>query len=562
MEKEASVADYLAHFLSKKGVPNVFVLSGGMIAFLIDAIYRLGVTNIINTRHEQSAGFAAEAGSRVAGVPNVAMGTSGPGATNLITAIGSAFFDSTPTIFITGQVHSEEIRKNFEQRQNGFQELDIVKATEGLTKYAVRLEDAKQFPELLDHAWTIAVEGRPGPVLIDIPIDLQQQNCIQNHPQNIQIPTRATAHGEAFKLLAERLSQAKRPLVLAGGGIRAGDSLVAFRKFVEKLQLPVVHSLMGKDVLPTAHTLNIGFIGSYGNRWANRALSRADLLIVLGSRLDVRQTGSDLLDFQKNKFITRVDVDSNELTGRVKGDLNFHMGLNEFFSIAEDVEFPVSDSLKLLKEVERERIAFSAESEQENELLLSPDECIKYICKLSADVDGFCIDVGQHQMWAAQSIELLEHQRFITSGGMGAMGFSIPAAIGAASTSRGRWVTVTGDGCMQLSIGELQTIIHYNLPITIFVINNNQHGMVAQFQDENLKGRYISTRIGYSTPDFCAVAKAYGMSSCKVAKISDFEQVKNQMKNSATQPLLVEILIENSAKALPKLDRFTKLSEL
>ena len=562
MSSEITVADYFARFIADKKVPAVYELSGGMIAFLTDSIYRLGKTKIINTRHEQAAGFAAEAASRVSGIPNIAMGTSGPGATNLITAIGSAYFDSTPTLFITGQVHTLEIRNNPLQRQNGFQELDVIAATKSITKYSMQVLDPKTFPEILTEAWTIATTGRPGPVLIDIPIDVQQKLCglsraATTTPQPTQPPSDLK-----YGALRELLNNAKSPLILAGGGIRTSGTLDEFIQFVERTQIPIVHTLMGKDLLPTSHSLNLGFIGSYGNRWANRALSRADVLIVLGSRLDVRQTGSDLEDFSRGKYIVRVDVDTFELEGRVSAQLNFPVDLKVFFKnmlVVDLVDIDPADSLKI---TELDRSRFTSDSEQEVSLPLSPDICIKWISSLSEHVAGFCVDVGQHQMWAAQSIDIREGQRFLTSGGMGAMGFSVPAAIGAATATNERWFTITGDGCMQLSSSELQTIAHYGLPIAIFVLNNHQHGMVAQFQEENMDSRYVSTRIGYSAPDFCAIGSAYGITSIKVEHVSDFDLVEKRLLSKPREALIVEIMIDNQAKALPKIDRFTKLSDL
>jgi acetolactate synthase-1/2/3 large subunit len=562
MSAEITVADYFAQYIADRGVPAVYELSGGMIAFLTDSIYRLGKTRIVNTRHEQAAGFAAEAASRVSGIPNIAMGTSGPGATNLITAIGSAYFDSTPTIFITGQVHTLEIRSNPLQRQNGFQELDVISATKAITKFSHQVLDPQEFPKILDEAWTMATTGRPGPVLIDIPIDVQQKLFLLPTLDLRQHEKYLTDQKMDYGQLFEVLQSAKAPLILAGGGIRSSGTLKKFVDFVEKAQIPVVHTLMGKDVLPTSHRLNMGFIGSYGNRWANRALSRSDVLLVLGSRLDVRQTGSDLEDFTRNKYIARVDVDNFELNGRVRADLNFPIELNTFFKDMERLEMPILNPTQTLAAVEGDRSRFTPDLEQEVSLELSPDLCIKWISNMSKGVAGFCVDVGQHQMWAAQSIEIMEGQRFLTSGGMGAMGFSVPAAIGAATVTRDRWFTITGDGCMQLSSSELQTIAHYKLPITIFILNNHQHGMVAQFQEENMDSRYVSTRIGYSSPNFCAIGTAYGITSLMVENVSDFDRVEREIFSKPDDPLIVEIAIDNQAKALPKIDRFTKLSDL
>ncbi len=562
MSNRRTVADYFAEFLAEKNVKNVYQLSGGMIAFFTDSIYRHGKTNLINTRNEQGAGFAAEGSTRVSGIPSVAMGTSGPGATNLMTAIGSAYFDSTPVLFITGQVHTLELRNNSLQRQNGFQELDIVSATKGITKFSYQVTSAEEFPEVLDRAWKIALEGRPGPVLLDIPINLQQLDCTPAVSQAITTESLHDSKDAQISLLLEKLQSAKLPLILAGGGVRSSQNQEEFREFVETFGIPVVQTLMGKDVLPTEHPWNIGFIGSYGNRWANRALSKSDLLIVLGSRLDVRQTGTDKEDFLANKYIVRVDVDPHELSGRISADLDIEVDLTTFFQLIKKHPVPIHKASDFMKEIQAERNKFTTASEQEVPLELSPDRVISWISSVSEKAAGFCVDVGQHQMWAAQSINLKDGQRFLTSGGMGAMGFSVPAAIGAASTDERRWMTITGDGCMQLNLGELQTIKHYELPITIFVLNNQQHGMVAQFQEENMESRFVGTRVGYSTPDFCEIAKSFGINSFKVRSENDLVAAQEFLLQNPQGPNVIEIEINNRAKALPKIDRFTKLSQL
>ena len=556
------MADHLAIFLAEKNVKNVYELSGGMIAFLTDAIHRHGATNIVNTRNEQAAGFAAEGSARVSGIPSIAMGTSGPGATNLITAIGSSYFDSTPVLFITGQVHTSEIRNNALQRQNGFQELDIVSATKGITKFSYQITSASEFPEILDQAWKIALEGRPGPVLLDIPINIQQLECQPLNALYSSTESETELSEAPFHVLIEKLQSAERPLILAGGGVRSSLTQNEFRSFVESYQIPLVHTLMGKDVLPTNHPLNMGFIGSYGNRWANRALSKADLLIVLGSRLDVRQTGNDKEDFLANKFIIRVDIDPHELSGRISANLDIKMELKSFFRNMKRIANPALDTSKFVQSINADKELFTSESEQEVILTLSPHRVISWISSVSEHISGFCVDVGQHQMWAAQSIKLVGNQRFLTSGGMGAMGFSLPAVIGATSTHRQRWATITGDGCMQLNLGELQTIKHYELPVTIFILNNHQHGMVAQFQEENMESRFISTREGYSTPDFCEVAKAFGIGSFKIRSEADMQTAEKLLDQISSGPFIIEIEMDNRAKALPKIDRFTKLSQL
>lgn len=547
-------ADFIAQFLARKEVGAVFQLSGGMIAFISDAISRLGVTEIINTRHEQAAGFAAEGFSRECGRAAVAMGTSGPGATNLITAIGSCYFDSVPVLFITGQVNQRELRLNPKQRQNGFQELDIVSVVKPIVKHATRITTESDISIELEKAWEIAHEGRKGPVLVDIPIDVQQEyyeyiESVSPQSQKTYISTEVVM---AVNNLFGLLTNAKRPIILAGGGIRSSGATSIFRELVNKLRIPVVKSLMGIDSLNFDSEFHVGMIGSYGNSWANAAISKSDLLICVGTRLDVRQTGSDLSSFTENKIIFRIDQDPYEISGRVQSDFSYNIDLVQFITEVNKSTNNI-DYSSLMGEINEFRYLNPQQDEQESVLETNPNLLLESIGEMFYDSNGYVVDVGQHQMWAAQSLKIRENQRFITSGGMGAMGFALPAAIGAAVSKAGQWVVIAGDGCTQLSISELQTLFANNLSITVCVINNNQHGMVAQFQESNMDGRFFGTRQGYSAPDFASVASAFGISAKKYTTIKAFEADQEFINSRTSGPLLLEFVISEHAKALPKM---------
>jgi acetolactate synthase-1/2/3 large subunit len=546
-------ADQIAEFLVKKKVPAVFELSGGMIVFLTDAIYKLGKTKIVGVRHEQSAGFAAESATRLTRIPNVAMATSGPGATNLITSIASSYFDSVPTIFITGQVNQLEIKKLKEQRQHGFQELDIVSMVKNITKFShlVTSEDDLNF--VLEKAWNIAIEGRPGPVLIDIPIDVQQESIknigvmIKNESQYSKL----SSLNKEINDLVSLIHRSEKPLILAGGGIQTSNSSIMFNNLVEKWKIPVIHSLMGVDVLDSNSDYRVGLIGSYGNRWANKAFAESDLVLSLGSRLDVRQIGSSHNNFLGNKTVIRVDVDRGEINSEIKSDLSIISDLNHFLSKALDIEIE-KDFDGWHSEINKWRIENPQSREQLLNKSINPNLLISELSNSIRSVNAYLVDVGQHQMWAAQSIQLENGTRFITSGGLGAMGFAIPSAIGCAITSRQRNIAIIGDGCAQLTINELQTIKENNLPITILIFNNNQHGMVAQFQESNTPGRFALTRELYSTPNFKSVAKAYGIRAIKISKASQIRKLIRIVKKNKNKPMVIEIKISQEAKALPK----------
>lgn len=543
-------AEFIAEYIAEKNVSAVFTLSGGMIAFIVDAIYRLGVTPIIGMRHEQAAGFAAETCTRVSKIPSVALATSGPGATNLITAIASSFFDSVPTIYITGQVNQLEIKKSKFQRQNGFQELNIVEAVKGITKSAIQINSNTDLNSILSEAWETATSGRPGPVLIDIPIDVQQEvyrsKKLKSSHKNMK-----KDYKKEIEKLSELISGHERPLILAGGGLVTAGVTKNFRDLVENLNLPVVHTLMAVDTLSSGSRYRIGMIGSYGNKEANYALRKSDLLICLGSRLDVRQIGYDIEQFKNKKYIYRIDIDEFELNGRVTANKNIQVNLKDFISDWLK-HYTVSAPNEWTDEIYEHRINNPQQKEQDEGLIWGPNDALLQISKLCKEAEGFIVDVGQHQMWAAQSVQLTDKQRFITSGGLGSMGFAIPSAIGACFAKKGNWIVIAGDGCTQLSISEIQTIKEHNLPIVIFVVNNHQHGMVAQFQETNLENRLVLTREGYSAPDFLNLANAFGIPSFKASTSTDLNEISKNLNGIINGPMLIEITLSNNARALPK----------
>jgi len=556
-------SDLVATFFAERNVPAVFELSGGMIAFLTDAIARYGKTPIISTRHEQAAGFAAEGATRITGRSAVAMATSGPGATNLITAIASSYFDSVPTIFITGQVNQSELKKTIFQRQNGFQELDIVQAVRGISKYAVGVNSDTNLLDELKKAWMISHEGRPGPVLLDIPIDVQQELIPLSAWKNSLDGEFLNKQPENFRIdeLTKLMQTSKKPIFLLGGGIRSSQVTELLREIVDKWKIPAVHSLMGIDVLDSSSPYRIGMIGSYGNRWANRAIAKADLIIALGTRLDVRQTGSDPTEFIRGKKIFRVDVDEFELNGRVIADVSVEADLQSFVTALSKINLE-ADTSSWLASIHKEAVSFPQRAEQPIEVEFNPDDIMNWLSELPSKISGYIVDVGQHQMWAAQSLQLHGDQRFITSGGLGSMGFALPAAIGAAVSAPGRWIAIAGDGCSQLSIAELQTIHQLNLSITLCIINNNQHGMVAQFQETNMDGRFTATRDGYSAPNFCKVGQAFGIESRTIKNNQDLVDVTEFVSTWDSGPLILEFIISASAKALPKMGLGSSIQDL
>jgi len=553
----STVSSHLVEVLEKHKINHVFELIGGMITIMVDELHKSDSIQVHSMHHEQGAAFAAEGLARVDGKFGVALATSGPGATNLITGIGSSFFDSVPMLFITGQVNSNEISNNPELRQSGFQEMDIVSMVKPITKYAVRLSDPNEFPFILEKAIELATTGRKGPVLIDIPMDYQRSEI----RQKISFEKTSSKPVDVLNIdvfnddLSSALAESRRPLIIAGGGISSSTQTAQFREFVLSRNIPVVRTLMGLDALPTTSDLNVGFLGSYGNRWANLAIADADLLLVMGSRLDIRQTGSDVPGFLGNRKVFQVDIDAAEIDYRVTTTKSLNCSLADYlkFSQNHDLTFGNEKLNSWLQHIEQIKMKFPHDFENIPQTGINPNSAIEKISKEWQDVATFVTDVGQHQMWVAQSLQLNDRQRCLTSGGMGAMGFGLPAAIGAAFNDKSAPVCLfAGDGGLQLNIQELETLKRNNLNIRIIVLDNKTHGMVRQFQETYFNGRYGSTVDGYSAPNFAKIAHAYGIESLEIGDDEELTQAIDRYRDFKG-PLLLCLKIETFLNAYPKL---------
>lgn len=549
------VSDFIAEFIEKKGISSVFELSGGMITHILDSLNQKTKVNIVTMHHEQSAAFAAEGFARISGLPGIALATSGPGATNLLTGIGSCYFDSTPAIFITGQVNRHELKGDSGLRQLGFQETDIITMAKPITKYCIQVNDPNEIPLILEKAYTIALEGRPGPVLIDIPMDVQRTHIeVTNiiHDKCIKRYIDSTI----LESLSNEILKAKKPLVLSGRGIKASGSQELFNEFIDKTKIPVITSLLGLDTISFDDKSRVGFIGSYGNRWANIAFGECDLLIVLGARLDIRQTGADTNFIEKRK-IYHIDCELAEINNRVKGCIAIESDLTDFFeqfsNVTEKNKFvsPTDwlSSISLLKQKWPDINELQPDG-------INPNVFMHLLSKNSKQTKAYLADVGSHQMWAAQSLELNKEQHFLTSGGMGAMGFSLPAGIGACiALDKQPVVVLVGDGCMQINIQELQTMVRNNLPVKVIVLNNNTLGMIRQFQDSYFESRYQSTYWGYSAPDFAKVASAYNIESKTIDKAEDMLEAIEWLwsDENSFKPQLLQVMIDPHTNTYPKI---------
>jgi len=558
------VSDYIIECLVKNKITKVYGYIGGNNAHIMDSIENHSDIEMVNTIHEQGAGFAAEGYARSSGNIGAATATSGPGATNLITPIASCFYDSVPAIFITGQVNTYECKNasecenNSPVRQIGFQEADIVAMTKAITKYAVLVDTIDDIRYELEKALFISEEGRKGPVLIDIPIDLQYKDINPDKERSFYGSSEHKSYDEDMKIkkdsiekIATLINKAKRPVILLGGGIRTAGAKDELDILLKNSNIPVVYSLMGKDSIEASYKYNLGFIGAYGNRCASLTLANADLLIILGARLDARQIGRQTKTFAREATIVQVDIDKHEINRKVKVDVPIQGDVKYFLEQLNTIKLTtnVEDwQEKVLTYKESYSSLYTIKDEEK-----MPNQIISLISQYSKSGDQICVDVGLHQMWTAQSFEVKEGQRVLFSGGLGAMGCALPTAIGATMGAKNRAIVIAGDGGFQMNIQELEVLRRRGLAIKIFVMNNAFLGMVRQMQTEFLNKNYIGTQNDYSVPSFKSIAEAYGIRSHAVSEMSEIETViKSSLENDECE--LIDIhLSDNKQLVEPRL---------
>lgn len=542
------LSDYIIEFLAGHGCTHIFGYPGGAVTHLIDSACGQNDLQFIGTCHEQAAAFAAEGYARIKNDIGTAIATSGPGATNLITGIASAYFDSIPCLYLTGQVNTYEYKGSLDIRQAGFQETDIVSIVTPITKYAVRITDPRQIKYELEKAISIAMGERKGPVLLDIPMDIQNSSIEPSYLTGYTPLEKAPrSEGNMITHIEKSIHSSKRPVLLAGGGVRSANAAKLLEETVRKFKIPVVTTLMGKDSFDNSNEYYCGMIGTYGNRYANFTLANADFILALGTRLDSRQTGTDRNSFAREARLIRVDIDPRQAAYQIKEDEYFlNMDLGEFLPLLNESSENKNPVIDWIKKVEEYKELFPSYLSEE---ISDPNYIMHWLSKLLGPEDVICTDVGQNQMWAAQSLCITKNQRFLTSGGMGAMGFSLPCAIGACYAGvKGSIYAVVGDGGLQMNIQELETIKRNNLPIKIIIMNNHCLGMIRHFQEMYFDSRYNATIKGYSAPDFNKLAQAYGITS---AKVTEFETLVEILSHE--QACIADIQLPQYTYVYPKL---------
>lgn len=528
-----NVVEFIIKTLKKYGIDSIFGYQGGNITYVIDAIARTDGISYIQTYNEQGAAFAANAYAQVSGKFGVAISSSGPGAINLINGIANAYFDSIPCLFITGNINTLAMKESDNIRQNGFQEADIVRMVKGITKHAITVYEANQIPELLAYAIQMMQNGRPGPVLLDIPHNIQRTEIEAEYIENIE-KEEFKQDELLLKQLWKELQQAHRPVLLLGNGSRTADARCLLKELLDETPMPVLSSLCGKDVISNAHECYRGMIGSYGLPCSNRILNEADYVLVLGSRMDERQRCVSIEAFLKDAKVVHVDIDKYELGHVKKNETQVRSSVESFlcaFLKCKDVSVNFTDWLKETRKWVDEPIPEKSliyGSKVRNKLIQIMGECV--------DDSIVCVDVGNHQMAAAQAITVGKESFYLNSAGLGSMGYALPASIGAYyADNKKKVICVVGDGGMMMNLQELQVIAREQLPISIILLNNRGLGMIEDYQKLAFDGRVYGSRWGYSTPDFSAVVQSFGIEYISAETLEDNSWLERK------NPVLVEI---------------------
>jgi acetolactate synthase-1/2/3 large subunit len=544
-------AKVILEALQREGVDTIFGFPGGVLLPLYDALYDSDINHIL-ARHEQGAGHAADGYARASGKVGVCLATSGPGATNLVTPIANAYMDSVPMVAITGQVSRHLIGLD------SFQEADVTGITLPIVKHSYLVKEAGDLPRIIREAFYIASTGRPGPVLIDIPVDVTKED-IEFDPAVLPVmdlpgyrPT-VQGHPKQIKEAARVIAGAERPVIYAGGGVISAGASDELRELALYGHIPVITTLTGKGCFPEDHDLSMGMVGMHGTQYANYAMSRSDLIIAVGVRFDDRVTGK-LEAFAPEARFVHIDVDPAEISKNVAVDVpivgDAKRVLVALLVEVKKLELSPDRHLPWMEQVEtwkREHPLVIRESE-DGEIM--PEFAVSKIWEVTRGEAVVCTEVGQHQMWAAQHYLSRYPRRFISSAGLGTMGFGFPAAIGAqVALPDALVVDIAGDGSFQMTLQELATAVQYGLPVKVCIINNQYLGMVRQWQELFWNKRYSHTCMECQ-PDFVKLAEAYGAYGFRATKPEELEEVL-RVGLACDGPAVIDIRVKREANVYP-----------
>ena len=557
-----NLSDYVLQYLASKKIKKVFLLTGGAISFMVDAFSRNKKISYISVAHEQSAAMMADSYSRLGPNYSCTMVTSGPGATNLITGIACSYFDSIPALHITGQVNTYEQQNGHKStkkvRQVGFQETNIVEISKPITKFSYQLKNPSEIKYILQKAHHIATTGRPGPVLIDIPMNFQK---VEINPDKLKsfYPTKDI---NFLKIKNEIINiqkyffKSKKPVLILGGGIKYGKAEKELKNFLNKFKIPVVTTWSGVDLIDHNNENYIGNIGVYGSRAANFTVQNSDLILCLGTRLDTRVTGGNPKSFARSAKKIVVDIDQNEL-GKQRGlkiDLKIKTDIKNFF-----INYKKFNKIKIIKKdwlskcnEWNKRYPIIQKKFFNEKKYVNPYVFIGELSKILNSKDIIIADDGGHLTWTIQSFKVKKGQKLFSAFGNSPMGYALPASIGASiAKDKFRVICIDGDGSLQINLQELHTVNKLKLPIKIFILNNNGYGIIKQFQELYLDKRFEATGKGVSNPDFKKISNAFNINYSLLKNHKDLDKLEKII--SSTRAEIIEVNIKPNQKIIPKL---------
>jgi acetolactate synthase I/II/III large subunit len=560
-------SDYIADYLVKKKIKKVFSITGGASIHIIHSLAENPKIDYVCMHHEQGCSMAADGYSRVSDHPGVALATSGPGATNLITGIACSWFDSIPSIFITGQVTRFRMRGNLNVRQIGFQETDIISMVKTITKYSTQILNVENLKKELDKCFYFANEGRPGPVLIDIPDDIQRQeldsNLLKSLNKNKFFISKKLKLNKNLKnkinKLQDLINRSKRPVIIPGNGIRLSKSLNNFLKFQKLFKLPFAPTWATLDLFQSNDKYNAGPFGTHGLRCGNFTVQNSDLIISIGSRLGTRETGSPLSSFGREAKLVVVDIDNNEIKKFDKFNKKVDLAINSDVKVFLDEfnknikKIDIKDYNSWIKQISIWKKKYKPGNGRVLTKKVNPYLFLSKLNQYLSKDEIILSDTGSAIAWITQSFKFNSKQRLIHDFNNTAMGYALPASIGAKLADKNSNVTcLVGDGSFMMNIQELSTLTEYNIPIKIILLNNEGYSMVKQTQDQWLGGKYFATsqNQGLSFPSFKKIASSFDLDYLKIQNDNEINKLKNL--KSIKKSILIEILIDEKERVLPQ----------
>jgi len=571
-----NLSDYVLSFLEKKKVKNIFTITGGAICFLMDAFSRNRNMKYTAVAHEQAGAMMADAYSRLGPNFSATMVTSGPGATNLLTGIACSWFDSIPSLHICGQANQHELASydisTKKVRQVGFQETDIIAIAKPITKFTYQLKHENEIKYVLEKAFHISQEGRPGPVLIDIPMNLQRKIVDPKKLKSFYVKKKSIKKQKLINQINKVLShlkKSKRPVIIIGGGIRISKTCKELLVFLKGMNIPLITTWSGVDAITHDHKNYIGNIGVYGSRAANFVIQNSDFVLSLGSRLDTRVTGGIPKNFARNAIIASVDIDKYELNKKrgLEIKIKINESLKDFF-----IYFIKISKNTIINKPEwiqksilwKKKYPAVLDSDRQQKKYVNPYFFMERLSKHLKSDDIVIADDGAHLTWTIQALKVLKKQRLFSAFGNSPMGYAFPASIGASiALNKKKIICIDGDGSIQINIQELQTMVSNQLPIKIIIMNNDGYGIIKQFQELYLDKRYeaVNSYNGVTNPNFSKIARAYGIKYSEIKNNSDIDKVlMKTLKSSSAE--FINIFIKPDQKIVPKLTFGSPLEDL